>query len=523
MSKGLSVPVYRLAVLLPCLLALPALAQERSISDRIEKRSFPSVFQAWNGAENLPNESRDVTIARHDVYFHSVGEFGLTWDGYSKGTARKFTESSIQRARAYRRKLLGLNPDIVLLGELRYRGAKPNYLPGGKSHEWWMKDSSGNPVPSWADGPEDRTLTWQNADSWRLDLSDWGFQKSVADKAAAMVNSGVVDGVVLDWWDERDFPDARRSLIQKIRSAIGDEALIVVNTNHRRIPLAAPYVNGAYMETGWDHSPKAWNTHFEVMQWADNNLREPSMVLYESWYKYSRSDFSIMRANATLVTVAAGGYALFTEPNTVIGPDHKHDWYDFWNADLGFPRDQGNRRSDGAHERWFSKGMALYNPPDNTEVTVEFDRPMRSAATGRYARTHKVKAFDGDFFLTSSDPDPDPRPAPAPDPEQASIDAFYVPENVEPGDALTVRVPIDVTGESDLLLSLQDTSNPQSWATYGFARTRVSADGQVDVQLSVSPGAPRGTRYAVTAYLVPKGRNWSDRLTHRTVRGISVR
>jgi len=68
-------------------------------------------------------------------------------------------------------------------------------------------------------------------------------------QAQAMVRSGVVDGILLDWWGAQDEDPDRLSVLQEIRQAIGPDALILVNSNWTIPASSAPYVNGLYMET----------------------------------------------------------------------------------------------------------------------------------------------------------------------------------------------------------------------------------------------------------------------------------
>jgi len=46
---------------------------EKSVGQRVAERTFPSVFQAWSGADNLNGEDAFVTMARHDLAWHGVG------------------------------------------------------------------------------------------------------------------------------------------------------------------------------------------------------------------------------------------------------------------------------------------------------------------------------------------------------------------------------------------------------------------------------------------------------------------
>jgi len=106
-----------------------------------------------------------------------------------------------------------------------------------------------------------------------------------------------------------------------------------------------------------------------------------------------------MRATTTLGLVASDGYVLFSDPNGLPTGDHLHDWYPFWDADLGRPLGAGAVREDGARWRKFSNGIAVYNPPGGKRVQVSFESDHRSVATGRVGAAHAVDAFDGDLFL----------------------------------------------------------------------------------------------------------------------------
>ena len=202
-----------------------------SIARRIANRDFPSVFQAWNPADNLEDEDPIVTLARHDLVFHGPEFFGLEWERDSSGLATKLTPESIGRGLAMRRKLLDLNPNIVLLAEIRYLNAWRGILPEG--HRWWKYENG--------------QLAWDSKEVGliRLDWQNPDFQQYVAAQCKAVVESGVVDGVMLDCWqDDED----RLALIKSVRAAVGDKALIVANVNDMKRPLTSPYLNGYFME-----------------------------------------------------------------------------------------------------------------------------------------------------------------------------------------------------------------------------------------------------------------------------------
>ena len=58
---------------------------EHKPSKRIQSRTFRSVFQAWSPADNLPDEPKEVTIARHDLIWHSPRFYGLEWNNRFHG------------------------------------------------------------------------------------------------------------------------------------------------------------------------------------------------------------------------------------------------------------------------------------------------------------------------------------------------------------------------------------------------------------------------------------------------------
>jgi hypothetical protein len=383
---------YWFALMALCGLALPSLAdtgsQEVALSvrERITGRTFPSVFQAWNRANNLPHEDLDTTLARHDLVFHSPLFFRLQWNEGPEGLATEFTPESVQRALNRRKALLEANPNLILIAEIRYRDAAGNYLP--EDHPWWKRDEHGA-----------RAKGWEEGGYFLLDFANPEFQAHVAAQARAVVRSGVVDGVMLDWWND----DAvHLQLVRKVREAIGEDALIIVNANDRRTPQTAPYINGYFMECYRSQTPDDWRTIAQTLSWAEMNLRAPHINCVETWYHHSRQDLNLMRATTTMALTLSDGYCLFSDPNPLPTPDHLHDWYSFWNKSLGRPKSAGQRQPDGSIRREFEHGTVVYNPMGNPAVHVEFAEPRRSLATGNLSSEHEIDPADGDIFLLAN-------------------------------------------------------------------------------------------------------------------------
>jgi hypothetical protein len=358
-------------------------AASQSIRKRIEARTFPSVFQAWNPADNLKDEDKLTTVARHDLLFHGVGYFGLQWVHKHPGMATGFRAESIRRAQVKRKKLLDKNPNLILLAEIRYRDASKNWFT--PDHKWWKRDKNGKLMLGWAEGGH-----------LRMDFSQDAYRKHVAAQAAAAVATGVVDGIMLDWW--RD-DDDHLALIKLVRQAIGPDALILVNANDHTTPRTAKFINGYFMECYRSATAFQWKKIAQTLTWAEKNLRKPRINCLETWYHKSRDDLHLMRAVTTLSLTHSDGYSLFSDPNSLPSGDHLHNWYTFWDKSLGKPKGPGRTLKHGAVVRTFDKGTVVYNPMGAKPVKVDFpDKPRTSLVSGKTGRNHTINPYDGDIF-----------------------------------------------------------------------------------------------------------------------------
>jgi hypothetical protein len=269
------------------------------------------------------------------------------------------------------------------VAEIRYRDAWRQFLPN--DHKWWMRDEEGRLAKGWAEGG-----------FIRLDFVNPEYRRHVARRAKAVVESGVVDGILLDWWRDDEH---RLALVREVRRAIRDEHLILANTNDRTAPKTAPYIDGYFMECTRSRTAHDWERITTTLTWAEKNLRQPPVNCVEVWFRNSRDDLNLMRAVTTLTLTHSNGYCLFSDPNPLPTPDHLHNWYPFWDKSLGRPTSEDVRRPDGATSREFENGTAVYNPIDNRTVSIVFDDVRTSVATGRSARRHELAALDGDIFL----------------------------------------------------------------------------------------------------------------------------
>jgi hypothetical protein len=328
-------------------------------------------------------------MARHDLILKGPGAFGLAWAGPYPGLATEFVDGGVASALALRQRLLALNPNLLLLGEIRYHDAKTSDLPADSP--WWQRDG-GDPVVDSASSAGDGT-------HYYLDFAQPDFQDQVAAQCLAIVRSGALDGCFLDWWSD-ETPE-RIAMIQKVRDAIGGDALLLVNVNGKRPVQSAPYVNGMYME-GLNASFFAdWTVAASNVEWGEANLRAPAFTALDVWAESAagRDDYAAMRFATAIALIHGDGYVLFADPNTLPTPDHLHDWYPFWARTLGRPNGAGATDSDGTQRREYDNGTVVLNPPGAASVMLHFDSSRTRASSGERGDTHALAAGDTDLFL----------------------------------------------------------------------------------------------------------------------------
>jgi len=384
----------------------------KSVKARIESRNYPSLFQAWYGIDmpeypQTTNEQRLQAAAKHDLLWEEplsqLGEnvdltLGLVWDHDNHGLATNFTAESLSHALENRKRMLELNPNMVFLFEVRWRDAPMSFLPGNS--DWWLRNEDDEIVKGWLGG-------WEPF--FMLNYNNEEFQDNVARQCKIAIESGVYDGVMFDW-------SGNLEIIKKTRKTIGDSALIIVNIHddiHDGMEFQ-PYINGSFMELNpidtlslaveelvlnsqEDVNARTWDNIRDALVWFEENLQEPKINCCEVWG--NRDDLSRMRALTTLTLTHSDGYALYADPNPLKTPDHYHDWYSFWDADLGKPIAKRVKREDGATLREFDNGTVIYNHYGNDSVEVTFNETRIRVSDGSVGKTFSVGGRDGDIFM----------------------------------------------------------------------------------------------------------------------------
>ena len=257
-----------------------------AVAPRVKDRDYPSVFSAWYSEPlNLPDLPDAEKLLYHDLSW-SEDQFDLQWHPTTDGL-RLF--GRIDDAQRERQLLLSKNPNFVSLVSLNYTDADPSDYAA--DWPYWIRDENG-----------DRVQTYAGASTFLIDFTHPVVQDILIQKARAIAKSNLYDGIFLGWWEENSGVlhngkaiyyrsaeterSARISMVRRMREVIGDDFLMIVNSNENKAPMAAPYVNGIFMESFLDppHTGYTRNKLREVesrLLWSEQHFREPRINALE--------------------------------------------------------------------------------------------------------------------------------------------------------------------------------------------------------------------------------------------------
>ncbi|MCP4021589.1 MAG: hypothetical protein GY729_07090 [Desulfobacteraceae bacterium] len=418
-------------------------------------KSYPSVFQAWSVIENKPSESDSTKIARHDLIFDGTWVLDLGWEVTEnqpyEGLSTSLDPELLTQAQTKRNELLLKNPDLIIIASVLYREGEyitsqnegpeyweVGYLPANSSY--WLKDGNGDFVPAYGeDADGDGTIETDEVLSSLIDFTDADFQNIIIQKAKELNDTGLFDGIFLDWWNEttattgnyinwqgtiktlEEETQARLDILKGIRNQVDDDFLILVNTNTKTVPQSAPYINGIYMESAKDNYGTGYSlTEIQEIEttltWAEATVATPRINCLEGWrvvYDYtgdldtrveerdSSENKKWMRMFTTLSLTHSDGYVLFGDDNTQPSEDHLHNWHDFWDANLGNvigQKAQSYNNTEGLFIREFENGWAVYNRSGSSQ-NVTFTTTITGKYSSTTATAHTIPDFDGEIFL----------------------------------------------------------------------------------------------------------------------------
>ena len=383
-----------------------------SVRERIASRTFPSIFGAWSEIVNLPLRPEGHVVeelAHYDLYF-CCPMFGLSWARTPEGWKLC---GDVERAYQMHGDLLAKNPNSVLLTPVGYFTERSDAFP--LDFPYWLRDAKGNPRASsgidFEDVPKDEVV------DFLLDFTHPDVQDMVVEKAIAVAECGLYDGIMLNHWNSEHSLDshytieeehlARDTILQRIRAEVGDDFLIMANSKWEEIPRWAPYINGAFMalrhrriqEEGYAREDIR---HIEnLLKWAATNYREPNINGLEGWgirteAPDSPENLRWMRLFTTMSLIHSDGYVLYN-----VGDSHSNHWYPFWNADLGQPigeKGQLYENTQGLFIREFTNGWAVYNRSGKMN-SIQLPEPATGIHSSIRSRTHYLHDLDGEIYL----------------------------------------------------------------------------------------------------------------------------
>lgn len=107
-----------------------------------------------------------------------------------------------------------------------------------------------------------------------------------------------------------------------------------------------------------------------------------------------------MRMITSLSLTHSDGYVLFADDNAMPTPDHLHNWYDFWDVNLGYPIGMEAKlfqETEGLFIREFELGWVVYNRSGKTQ-SINFDEELTKVGHGEAKKRHQVENLDGALF-----------------------------------------------------------------------------------------------------------------------------
>ena len=387
------------------------------VRERIESRSFPSVFQAWDDIVGLEHLTSDQRHTLHDLHWSPF--FGLGWRKTAAeptyGVATSLS-GDLAQAREIRQQRLDQNPSMVFLVEVRlHNHFTPEAFP--PDSDFWLRDAQGQIVRN-------------SVSEHLINFLKPEVQDLLAKRIIAIAQCGLYDGVFIDGFflngtgfvgrhlhsaTDEEIIQAILNIFRAVRSQTREDFLIIVNANNTKPTRYAEFVNGTFMETGKNHPNGYTDEELQklegVLSWSEENLRPPQITSLEGEGMSIEppdgpDNLRWMRLFTTLSLTHSDGYVLYTTGFRDLGPPyphHDHLWHSFWDANLGRPvgsQAQLYQNIEGLFIREFTNGWVVYNRSGKAQ-TISLPESATAVGNGdlRSATTHLLPDLDGEIYL----------------------------------------------------------------------------------------------------------------------------
>ena len=392
-----------------------------STRERIESRSFPSIFQAWSDVVGLDHLTWEERNTLHDLHWSPTFNHTIQWDTTSHESSYGLATNlagTLSVAHEIRQRRLNQNPNMIFLRGFAIHVSGDEFFP--PDSDFWLRDENGHIIRK-----QDGTPL--------IDFVKPEVQNLLAQRIIAVERCGLYDGIFVDGFgdDGTGFvgshlnPSPKDEMVQAVlnifrtaRLQMRDDFLIIVNGNEFTTPLYADLINGTFMEIGKDY-PLGYFLHrlrkFEaVLSWSEEHLRSPQINCLEGEGMSIEppdgpNNLRWMRLFTTLALTHSDGYVLYTirfRDSRPSHPHHGHLWHNFWDAGLGRPvgsKAQTYQNIEGLFIREFSNGWAVYNRSGKGQ-TITLPRSSTGVSSNKQDITHLLPDLDGEIYLRIGKP-----------------------------------------------------------------------------------------------------------------------
>ena len=406
------------------------IAETSPVISRIENRSFPSVFQAWDdligsiadkqASKNIESWDNKTLyterLTKHDLHWSPF--FGLEWNtSAAEPTYGLSTRlgGELTAAKAVRQQRLSRNPNMLFLVEIRiHNHLRTSAFP--PDSDFWLRDRNNRIIQN-------------RSGEYMMNFLHPELQNLLIERIVAIDRCELFDGIVIAGFHanatgfiDRRFHEATDEeiiaattrILQEVRTRVRDDFLILANTNPTKPTAYAEYVNGIFMTTRRDAKGNYTRDRLqkieETLLWAETQLRAPQINCLEGLGIGTSppdgpKNRRWVRVFTTLNLTHSDGYVLYTDGMLSVDPNalhHAHYWYPFWDADLGQPVGEKARLHEGQEGlfiREFTNGWAVYNRSGKARK-IQLPEEVSGVTSGKKnKRWHILPDLDGEIYL----------------------------------------------------------------------------------------------------------------------------
>ena len=267
-----------------------------------------------------------------------------------------------------------------------------NYYYVGKSWNYWKDHTMQKTFVTNIDWDHDSEYGVTKA----MNIIDSAFPKAFAEEAHPVSKEGL-HGVMLDWWHIHHpvpwrgtkLENAMIRMTDEVKKQVGDDFLILGNTNWRKNSKLVGSLNGVFSELYKTPYSRSDSFSFaeiaemeELIKFNEKHLRYPKLIAFEPWRITDKSDpynrtsednLRFARLYTAMATVIPEhGYILYGDNNQDFDDgDHDHHYYDVYSVDLGKPVSKYTPIANGVAYKKFEDGYIAFNRLEY-DVTVNF-------------------------------------------------------------------------------------------------------------------------------------------------------